>query len=316
MVCFADIRIAGGYLVKSCFVFSPISPVKRTRIRLLCEDSTQCDMTREKDLSNRAFQPVSLESLRMGTLVDRSLYIFLPKNEKYLPVAKKFYPLEERAVAVIKEYGAVFSPDSPIESVYPRLLGAAHEVRGACDNDALAPFEKVCVILDATTWLVPLVQPTEKASPDLLPVLFFFYRAFSIPEPRTLTYVADISLELYERAISLSALCGVFALWLGYTDTAFLSCFVETVFCEDVAGEFLEGRIPGVGDQVWRLSDRLRTAREQIRSGAIGDELYELVEFARAVQAGEDRKRFLRIARKLGHGIKWEVEKGKERRAA
>jgi hypothetical protein len=214
--------------------------------------------------ADKKFVPVEIAKLQAGMLVDRPLHIFLPANQRYILMVKPFQPLEQRVLDKLKHFGQVFSPVDELDLRYPQLAAAALEVRTLCDNVELAPFEKNRSLRGVSSWIVDCVLGLSRD--DYAP-LFFFHRAFGVPKPETLLYVADFSVDAYERGLRLAAVTGLLALWLGFSDTGFLVQLAETVFCAEIRGTNVA--IPGVDTPDFRF-----------RQTGRGDELAELVELA------------------------------------
>jgi hypothetical protein len=173
-------------------------------------------------------------------------------------------------------------------------------VRALCDDTALAPFEKNKAIRSATEWLSRKVLGPK---PDFMAALFFFHRSFGVPKSETMVYVSDVSLQVYEKSLKLAAMSGLLALWLGYSDTSFLSQFVESVFCQEIdptpaiALERLSsGLVPGVGEADRRFQSRLAFSGDTLR--AAGDELASIVEAARVlIGEGQGAKADVMVSR-------------------
>ena len=214
--------------------------------------------------ADKKFVPVEIAKLQAGMLVDRPLHIFLPANQRYILMVKPFQPLEQRMLDKLKHFGQVFSTEDEIDQRYPQLAAAASEVRALCDNVEVAPFEKNRSLRGVSNWIVDCVLGSSRD--DYVP-LFFFHRAFGVPKPATLLYVADFSVDAYERGLRLAAITGLLALWLGYSDTGYLVQLAETVFCSEIRGTNIA--VPGVEEADFRF-----------RQTGRGDELAELVELA------------------------------------
>jgi hypothetical protein len=103
-----------------------------------------------------------------------------------------------------------------------------------------------------------------------------------VPKAETLLHVSDLSVVEYEKRLRLTALSGLLALWLGYSNTRFLCQFAEAVFAGAGA--------PGVG----KLDHRFKILD--------ADELAEIVDFVREqfFESGPKHAQG-RVARKLGH---------------
>lgn len=103
-----------------------------------------------------------------------------------------------------------------------------------CKDESLAPFEKNRKIIAVTRWMVSHILPFNQAQKQerLVPLLFF-HKTFGVPKQETLQFMSGISVVMYERSL-VAGMSGVVALWLGYSDKAFLSEFVGAVFCEEV----------------------------------------------------------------------------------
>lgn len=213
---------------------------------------------------NRSFIPVELEKLQAGMLVDRSLHVHLPANDRYVMLAKALHPLEQATLDKIKRYGGAFAAEPEITSRFPTLELTAQAIRDACDNGELAPFEKNLAARNASEWVVDALFGKHC---DPTPPLFVFHKAFGVPRPETLLHVSDLSVEACERGIKLAAVAGLIALWLGYSDTQFLIQFAETVFCAEAR---VAGSAPGI----------VAPDRRFLKPGP-ADELPESIELAR-----------------------------------
>ncbi len=260
-------------------------------------------MSSKERSSQTKFIPVSIESLKVGQLVERPLYVFLASNARYILLVKPLHPLEERIFGKFLKLGQVFSTQPALDLIFPRLQNGARDVRAICDDEGKAPFEKNREIAALTDWLAPRVL---HKNGDAMSALFFFHRAFGVPKPETLVYLSDLSVEMYERSLKLAAVSGVLALWLGYSDTAFLTQFAESVFCEEISSEAVNaGRVPGVQAQDYRFQNRA--------SGS--DELQEMVSYARVI-CGFDRdaedQRKGRVRAKLERRFSFEGTMSKE----
>lgn len=237
------------------------------------------------------YTPLEIESLEVGMLLDRPLYVHLPTNNRYVLLVKPLQQLEEATFAKLKRFGKIFTIGSTVVERYPELAGTAKILRTLCDDNQRAPFEKNREVYEATRWLYPLLFG---AGADVLVPIFFVRLAFDVPRPETLLHVSDFSVESYERGIALGAIACLLAAWLGYTDSAFLSQFAETTFCRElVEREF----IPGVDESDHRF--RVLAAIGD-NFAATGDELAEVVQLARWIARGAqgDMPR-LRVSRKL-----------------
>jgi hypothetical protein len=268
--------------------------------------------------ANTNYIPVDLATLKEGMLVDRSLYVFLPGNNRYFRLAKALYPLEARVLEKLQRQGQVFSDERPIDDRFPDLGESVRVVRELAGNAELAPFEKNRAIREATTWLAPSVLDREKFAWEGVLAVHFMHRAFGVPRPETMAFVSDLSVEMYERSLKLAACAGTMALWLGYSDAAFLAEFVENVFCEAI-GSYREtpatplemidgGEVPGVARREhrfrWLLADRALCERA-------GDELASVVELARFTSGGTgtdgELAKLSRAARKLAREFPFAV---------
>ena len=235
--------------------------------------------------ADKKFVPVEIGKLQAGMLVDRPLHIFLPANQRYILMVKAFQPLESRVLDKLKHFGQVFSTEPELDARYPQLAEAARTVRALCDDAETAPFEKNRNLRTVSNWIIDCVLGSSRD--DYAP-LFFFHRAFGVPKPETLLYVADFSVNAYERGLRLAAISGLLALWLGYSDTGFLVQLAETVFCAEIRGA--SAAVPGVDAADFRF-----------RQTGRGDELAELVELAQwiVMRAPGARLPGSRVARKI-----------------
>ncbi len=235
--------------------------------------------------ADKKFVPVEMTKLQAGMLVDRPLHIFLPANQRYILMVNAFQPLEPRVLDKLKHFGQVFSTEPELDERYPQLAEAARSVRALCDDPEIAPFEKNRSLRGISSWIIDCVLGTSRD--DYAP-LFFFHRAFGVPKPETLLYVADFSVDAYERGLRLAAVSGLLALWLGYSDTGYLMQLAETVFCAELRGTNLA--VPGVDAADFRF-----------RQTGRGDELAELVELAQwiVMRVPGARLPATRVARKI-----------------
>lgn len=276
---------------------------------------------------------VDMGSLEPGMLVERPLYGYFSVGQKYIRMVAPLQPLEPRVLEKLQKIGSVFSTEEGIEKRYPDLIGTGRIVRRFCDNRDVPPFEKNAEVKKFTKWLVPLVLGPNK---DLTASLFFFHRAFGAPPAETLQFVSDLSVTMCERSLRTSALAGVLALWLGYTDTEYLTQFAGAVFCEEVgrysqegfvdelsevsdderavaAAMLREGKIPGLEsvDERFKL---LLSSRDLIASA--GDEMKSVVEYARELSGvrPEGSTETWRVSRKLKEFLFTELKQ--ERKAA
>ncbi|MEW6057169.1 MAG: hypothetical protein AB1540_11200 [Bdellovibrionota bacterium] len=267
--------------------------------------------------SQGKYKTVDLTTLRVGMLVDRPLYMFLPSQNKYVCMIRELHPLEERTLEKFKRLGNVYSSLGTLGERFPKLRRSAVIVNELCESTDVPSFDKNRRIRRATRWLVPHLFDQNS-----LATVLFFYRTFRIPVSETLFYVADLSIENYEKSVRLSTTAGLIALWLGYSNASFIRQFVETAFCEAIAAQGLssEGgsfllsdeqrrkalqlieskKVPGVPMLDQRFKSLLAS---QNTCKALGDELVEVLEFSRWV-CGQEQMNFqrveqMRIARKL-----------------
>ena len=252
----------------------------------------------------RKFVPVDITTLEAGMLVERPLYGYFSSNQKHIRLCKAMTPLEARTLEKLKKIGAVFSTEPSIDDRFTTLTATARAVRLFCDDRDAASFEKNRSVRDMTRWLVPHAL---KRGGNLFAPVFFFHRAFGVPNAETLQFVSDLSVVMCERSLKVATISGVLALWLGYSDTAFLTQFAATVFCEEVGryhdalivGEqgavsdehrvasaqmITEGRVPGLSfiDERFTL---LMSKRASVI--AAGDELRSVIDYARWVCGAE-----------------------------
>lgn len=269
---------------------------------------------------DRKYSPVDITTLEAGMLVERPLYAYFSSNQKYIRLIEALHPLEVRTLEKFKKIGAVFSTEPSIDDRYASLSATARAVRLLCNDRDAASFEKNRSIRDTTRWLAPHVL---KRGGDLYVPVFFFHRAFGVPNAETLQFMSDLSVVMCERSLKVATIAGVLALWLGYSDTAFLTQFAATVFCEEVgrynnaavvsdfgkitdehrvasAQMIVDGHVPGVAF----VDERFTLVMSHKHSvAAAGDELRSLIEYARWVCGADDKETqgiaHWRVTRKL-----------------
>jgi len=275
----------------------------------------------DKDVNN--YMEVDLGELKAGTLVDRSLYVHLPLNERFMRIAQPLMVLEERTLKIIQQKGKVFTNEPRIDERFIELATTAEQIQAICSNEKLAPFERNQLIRGITTWLV---TETLRPATDGVAALFTFHRAFEVPRPKTLYFVSEISIAMYERSLRLAAVAGILCLWLGYSDTVFLSEFVQAVFCTELGSVTQDG-------QLRDLDEARKVSRELLDAGQVpgfespdyrlrclasdqsySDELWEAIEFARWLLGmrnhfSREQAPACRVAKKLAQNLNFDFHK-------
>ncbi|MBI2604595.1 MAG: hypothetical protein HYW49_00805 [Deltaproteobacteria bacterium] len=240
-----------------------------------------------ENASSQTFVAVDEASLKEGMILDRPLYIFLERNQRFVRLANALHPLEERVFSKLRKSGKIFSTIEPSETRYPRLTAAAKNVRALCEDRDAAPFEKN---RETRAALKPVIEIVFQNDADGLtlnePVaaVLFMHLVLGVPAAGTLRCLEDRSVEAYERGIKCAAVCGIFALLLGYADTGLLRQYISAVFCSELhALGDAEVSLPEKFDV--RFSGILDGA-EADTAGASNDELRDLMAVAREVAAG------------------------------
>lgn len=186
---------------------------------------------------NEAFFPVNVSALRVGMLAERTLYLYLKANNKYVKFVHAFHPLEEKKLEKIRKHGEVFADKASYHETFPMLQSTTAKIRALCDDHKKFPFEKNLEINQTTAWIFhALFSGTADEAYRFLPIVLV-QLSFSKPTEAQLLSVSEVSIEIYEKALLHASLSALIALWLGYTDQVFISGFVETVFTESIKTE-------------------------------------------------------------------------------
>lgn len=185
------------------------------------------------------FEPVDVSKLSEGMLLDRPLYVHLSANDRYIMLANAFMPLDPDVLVKFRRFGKVYSSVPAAAARFPLIERTARAVREQLLNDELAAFERNRGVRDATLWLVDYVFGVAETFD---PIVLFVHHAFGVPDSKMLLHVSNLSVASFERDLKASALSGLIALWMGYTDVEFITQFVETVFCTEA---HKSGSLPG-----------------------------------------------------------------------
>lgn len=218
--------------------------------------------------------PIELSTLRVGMLLDRAIYVLLPKNNRHVLLVHALQPLEESQFEKLKKYGSAYTVTGDVFSGFPKLEETVKKVRELCDSRMLAPFEKNSALREETVWLRETIFGDQL---DLTPVVFIMHLAFGVPQPETLLHISDFSVESYERSLRLAAVTALISLWLGFTDTSFIAEFAQSVFCRELMT--LE-KIPGVTNPDFRFRYLVQIG---LNFKVTNDELADVIELARWV---------------------------------
>lgn len=225
------------------------------------------------------FFAVDISTLRVGMLAERTLYLHLKTNGRYVRFVHAFHPLEEHKLEKIKKHGDVFSDTEAVEKAFPLFATTAQRVKTLCEDPNKAPFEKNLQLHQETAWVFHSLFSVEgNANQKQLPLILMNW-AFGKPAESTLLSVAEESIEIYERALLHASLSALIAVWLGYSNYNFVSQLLETVFQESIK----------TGTGYFERND--------------GDELSQILQFSKEVVKNGFKPlstmRFFRIARKL-----------------
>lgn len=252
-----------------------------------------------ENASSQTFIAVDEASLKEGMILDRPLYIFLEQNQRYVRLVHALHPLEERVFSKLRKSGKIFSTIESPERRYPRLTAAAKNARALCEDRDAAPFEKN---RETRAALKPVIEIAFRngteglALNDPAAAVLFIHLVLGVPPAETLRSLEDLSVEAYERGIKCAALCGIFALLLGYADAGLLRQYVSAVFCSELrALGGAEVSLPEKFDA--RFSEILGGA-DAGAAGALNDELLDLMPVAREVAAGSPAPA-TRVCRKI-----------------
>ena len=129
------------------------------------------------------YHEVAKDSLRLGMLTDRGLFVFLPKNERYLRLVKPLQILDEQMLTKLKRFETIYSDQLSIEARYPKLPETVEAVSQLVAREDLACFELHKEVCDKMKWMVTFIVKVNEN--PFLP-LIFFHRAFNLPETNAL----------------------------------------------------------------------------------------------------------------------------------
>lgn len=245
----------------------------------------------------QTFVEVAPDSIQLGMLMDRSLYVFLEKNNKYVRIVKQLFPVDERIMKIVKNSKVLFTKDHPIDSIYPQLSVVVENLKTLCSSDEFPSFEKhkrIQLLLKSIVhscfknntgadW-----DPTNTNSNlqilDSNLCVFIINRAFGLPVAESLIFLENISVGIYEISLVRASVAGIFALMLGYNDYNFIVQYVHSVFYEEI--KLLQsniGELPGYDPRTKRLGYIIQDDILPHATGAFSDECIDVVHFVRWV---------------------------------
>lgn len=243
----------------------------------------------------QAFVEVATDSIQLGMLMDKSLYVFLESNNKYVRIVKQLHPVDERIMEIIKKSKILFTKDHSIESLYPELPVISENLKNLCISNDFPSFEKHRRIqLLLQTMIIkcfknnsgPEWDPTKVNSElqiqDANLCVFLINRAFGLPKPESLMFLENISVGIYEISIVRAAISGIFALLLGYNDYNFIYQYVHSVFYEEIKlmqANYAE--LPGFDPRNKRLGFIIQDDILPHATGSFSDESVDIIHFVR-----------------------------------
>ncbi|MGE4233874.1 MAG: hypothetical protein AB7F43_11145 [Bacteriovoracia bacterium] len=221
------------------------------------------------------FKEVDVDYLYEGMLMERSIFINLPANNRYVCLVRPLRLLDSKMFRKLLHHGKAYSNSPALEVTYPKLAETVSLIRKICENKILAPFERNDSVKKESQWLANLLF-----SGDIFPTIFFIHRLVEVPTLTTMSYVENVSIDIYERSLKLAMISGCLALWTGYTNIAFLKGFVEAVFSCEITKNHKDP-IPGLESKDYRFLVFLHKAHNAHKSN--GEELKEIYDLANSV---------------------------------
>ncbi len=251
---------------------------------------------------------ISCDSLMIGALVDRPLYIYLPKNEKYICILNAFHPIDSRIHSKLLKSGRVFSTLDSAKNRYPEIIHHSQIIRELCQNQELTHFEKNLFIFKALQNILETFikdtsthewDPTATESGLILndthAAAIFITETFQAPIHGSLEYLENLSIECFNQGLIRAVYAGIFALLLEYTDYEFIRQYCTAVFYDEVRRWVkLDSEIP----EFKKLDKRFQLMVSNLENlstqddrwiGAYNDELKDLVEYTRWLQYKSDQ---------------------------
>ncbi len=242
-----------------------------------------------------SYVEVSIESIQLGKLMDRSLFVFLQKNNKYVQIIKPLFPVDERVLKIIKQTNVLYTNEHTIDSLYPELLTVVETLKNASTDQGSPSFERNKKIKNILEPILPFTfrdssignwDPTApKAGLSILDAklcVFLIHRTFGIPAIDSLRLLENISVGVYEISIVRASVAAIFALLLGYTDYVFIQQYVQSVFFEEI--KILQNgisTIPGFDPRGRRFGFIIQDDILPQPSGAYNDECIDIVNYVR-----------------------------------
>lgn len=179
---------------------------------------------------------VRLDSLKVGMLLDRPLFIYLASNERYIQLTKPLSPLDEKDLEKMRKIGKIFSDQKGIDDQYPELSGAAQKTCEILENKDMrfAPFEVEFYLREKLEWLRPILftkfyRRVQREADVLVPV-FFVSRILSVPSKDLLELVAGKSVVHFEQGLRFCGHVGALGLFSGFNDLSYLRALTQQAF--------------------------------------------------------------------------------------
>lgn len=184
------------------------------------------------------FYKIELNVLSEGMLADRTLFLYLKRNNRYVPIVKIFHLIDAAAFSKIQKSAEVYSDKKPVEEQFPELAGSVTEVLRILNDDSLAPFESSYQIRKRISWFAKQILEPEKFETlpaDSLDVcVHFVQRLLDRPNKEMLKYLSERNVVVSVYSIKAAAVAVVMALWLGYISKALIESLYNIVLLQDI----------------------------------------------------------------------------------
>ncbi len=247
----------------------------------------------------QAFAEVAPDSIREGMISDRDLFVFLQKNNKYVRVLKKLFPVDARIHKIVKQSNVLYTKDHSIDTLCPQLSIVAKNLFEVCNNQTLPSYEKQKVLLTILKPIVNIIftdssgldwDPTNTNSllkieqPEI--AIFLMQYALQSPKPNSLLFLENISVGIYEICLTRASIAGIFAIIIGYHDIEFIQQYVQAVFLEElklIRNEYVQknNKIPDYDPRDKRFGFILQDDLLPYPSGVFNDDCIDLIHFVR-----------------------------------
>lgn len=183
-----------------------------------------------KTESSSNYYKVEISSIKPNQLSDRTLYVYLLKNQRIVPVVRAFQFIDEVLFEKLNQLNTLYSPELSIYERAPKLIYTARFITETLDDAKQVSFEKNHTIFDHLGWLIPSLLHTENSG---LISVFLMHHILQTPGASLLKLAYKKSVTTYERALKISSTATLLALILGYCHRPFLVECIGTIFKDE-----------------------------------------------------------------------------------